>query len=712
VSHLLYRLGCLGRHSEAWVLLEREDVIIVEHDTEVVAVEIAGEAAHLHVVALAHDDDVVTLAGQGRDGAVRDVHQRARRFDHGQSHVAGPREGPLGRAMGRHHQCLRPDVCDVLRDRDALRLEGVEHGGVVDEVAENREGAGVGVLQCERDGIANAETHAEMVRPEDAHLCAGKFTQRTLCCKVCGIGVGDLMSNDASSEQPVSVVPLMVAGAVLGIVGDALLRVGGPPGLNMSLWVAAIALSAYVLQRRAGVEIDRERVAWLVITVLFAAGLAWRDSTTLKPLALGCTTLGFALAAYRVAAAWVRRAGVSSYAWAWGTGALHAWTAALPVLVEGARSAPRPDTGSIRWSRAAAVARGLVIVTPLVLVFGALFMSADDVFADLVLNVVRIDVELIATHVFFFSMSAWLATGYLRGFLSGTELTPLRGLWLEDELPGLVPTRPTLGITEVATAVAALDLLFLLFVAVQFRYLFGGDTLVQVTPNLTYAEYARSGFFELVFAVVLVVPVLLAADWLLARRQQRDDVVFRALAGVQIALVLAITASALFRLRLYHASYGLTESRFYAMVLLIWIGAMLLWLAATVLRGRRDSFAFGALASGLATIALLFVINPDAVVARTNVARMASEDGPVRFDVAYATTLSADAVPVLIDALSALPSDVQCPLARHLLRRWPPDSERSIRRWNWSAWRASDLVREHEAQLRSMLGSDQKCATP
>jgi hypothetical protein len=147
------------------------------------------------------------------------------------------------------------------------------------------------------------------------------------------------------------------------------------------------------------------------------------------------------------------------------------------------------------------------------------------------------------------------------------------------------------------------------------------------------------------------------------------------------------------------------------MVLLIWIGAMLLWLAATVLRGRRDSFAFGALASGLATIALLFVINPDAVVARTNVARMSSADARVRFDVAYATSLSADAVPVLIEALPALPPDVQCPLARHMLRRWRPERERSIRSWNWSAARASNAVREHEARLRSMVGPDQKCAT-
>jgi hypothetical protein len=208
------------------------------------------------------------------------------------------------------------------------------------------------------------------------------------------------------------------------------------------------------------------------------------------------------------------------------------------------------------------------------------------------------------------------------------------------------------------------------------------------------------------------VPVLLAADWLLDRRGRRDALVFRILAGVQIGLVLAVTASAFQRLRLYHASYGLTESRFYAMVMLIWIGATMFWLAATVLRGRRDSFAFGALVSGLSTVGLLFIVNPGAIVARTNVARMASADAPVRFDVAYATSLSADAVPVLIDALPALPRDVQCPLARRMLRRWPPDRSRSIRSWNWSASRGSDAVREHEAWLRSMVGPDQKCEAP
>lgn len=513
---------------------------------------------------------------------------------------------------------------------------------------------------------------------------------------------------------PAVLVPaLLVSGALLGAVGDALLRApAGPVNLNLSLWIALVGATAVALHRRAALALDRERVAWLVTGVVFAAGLAWRDAPELKLLALGSATLAFALAAHRLTARWVRRAGVLHYVVALASGALSAWTAAVLAIADAAWRPRRADAGPRPgWRRAAAITRGLAIAAPFVAVFVALFMSADAVFEALAAKVLRFDVGWVASHLVLFAILTWISTGYLRGFLSGTAL-PLSARRHGMDDTGVPAARwPALGIAETATVLTAIDLLFLVFVVVQFRYLFGADTLVQVTPGLTYADYARRGFFELVAAVALVVPMLLAADWLLDRRTRRDTLVFRSLAGVQVGLVLAIAASALQRLRLYYDSYGLTEPRFYAMVLLIWIGVMLLWLAATVLRGRRDVFGFGALASGLATVALLFLVSPDAVIARANVSRTVSADAPVRFDVAYARSLSADAVPVLIAALPALPLDVRCPLAQHLLRRWPPDRERSIRGWNWSVARASRAVREQEAQLRAMAGPDQPCAS-
>jgi hypothetical protein len=71
--------------------------------------------------------------------------------------------------VGRHHQRWRPDIGGVLRDRDALGLQAAQDGWVVDQVAQDRERAGVGVLDRELDGVADAKAHAEVDRPEDFH---------------------------------------------------------------------------------------------------------------------------------------------------------------------------------------------------------------------------------------------------------------------------------------------------------------------------------------------------------------------------------------------------------------------------------------------------------------------------------------------------------------------------------------------------------------
>src|SRR5688572_16368250 len=133
---------------------------------------------------------------------------------------------------------------------------------------------------------------------------------------------------------PLVIMPLLVAGAMLGVLGDTLLRAPDPPGLNLSLWIASVAVAALGLHRRAALTLDRAGIAWLVIGVLFAAGLSWRDAVPLTLLALASATLTFAIAAHRPAAAWVRRAGVLQYAGALGLGALHAWTASALAVAD------------------------------------------------------------------------------------------------------------------------------------------------------------------------------------------------------------------------------------------------------------------------------------------------------------------------------------------------------------------------------------------
>ncbi len=76
---------------------------------------------------------------------------------------------------------------------------------------------------------------------------------------------------------------------------------------------------------------------------------------------------------------------------------------------------------------------------------------------------------------------------------------------------------PFLGFTEAAVVLAAVDVLFALFVAVQLRYFFGGEANITAA-GYTYATYARRGFAELVFLALLTLGMILALGRLDAAR--------------------------------------------------------------------------------------------------------------------------------------------------------------------------------------------------
>jgi hypothetical protein len=481
-------------------------------------------------------------------------------------------------------------------------------------------------------------------------------------------------------------IALLGSAVTLGLLGDVLFQ-DQPLGLNVLVWTAGFVAALTLLLRVGRAPLHQGRRFMVAPLLVFAALFLWHASPLLVAANLLALSAAVSMGALRRTGPRLRSATLSDY----GGGALAAGCSmlagALPLLMSDVRW--KEVVGRARSDKVAAAARGLAIGAPLLLLFGGLFVAADAMFKQLLSSAVPSLDSSVGVRALIVLVWAWLAGGLLRDLLAPRE----EGRLVRADAFGRGRSL-RLGATEINVALGVVDLLFLAFVLVQFRYLFGGEGLVETQANLSYAEYARHGFFELVAVVVLTLPLLLAGDWLL-RDGTRGRRMFRVLAALLLALLGVVIASALQRLRLYVEQYGLTELRLYAGGVIVWLAAVCTWFAVTVLRGQRHAFAVGALIAGFAATLALNVLNPDALIARTNVTR------PV-VDVDYLATLSDDAVPTLVGRLSSLAPDQQRRLARALLARDAAAGD--WRSWNASRSEATRVLRAHAAELAVLAG--------
>jgi signal transduction histidine kinase len=328
----------------------------------------------------------------------------------------------------------------------------------------------------------------------------------------------------------------------------------------------------------------------------------------------------------------------------------------------------------------------LGITAVLLLVFGLLFASADAVFATYLERLTTTPdwAESVPLRIFLFVVGAVL--------LAAVVLVALR--------PVVDPVGPEVKFAVTRTIwlvpLTAVNLLFAAFVAVQITALFGGNAWVLKTAGLTYAEYARQGFFQLVIVSLFVLGIVAVAGGLL-RTERRERWLLAGQLGVLCALTMVVLASALHRMDLYTDAYGLSRLRLSVQATVWWLGALfaLVMLAgAARLLGRGSGWLPRTivLVTGLG-LGAFAIVNPDLQVAQTQV----EVRGVAKLDADYLGDLGAEAVP----ALDRLPEPQRsCVLADVV-------AANGLNRAD--AWNGWNLAR---SQARELLAKRPVAATP
>ena len=423
-----------------------------------------------------------------------------------------------------------------------------------------------------------------------------------------------------------------VAAAVLaGLLADQALRIGSF-GLAASITAGAGAL---MLATVGGLKRVESRLM-IGAAAAFAAWITLRASPWLlwPDLLVGVTLLG--LAASLAARGSIFDLGIAELV-------ARAVNASVQVAA-GASFIARPVVEARRRYRTITpLARGLLIAAPIAALLGGLLASADPVFAS------------------FFSFNVDFGQLVLDGIFFLFGLLVMAGLFR------LVASEPVdrvdgpawrLGAAEALTVLLVLDAVFAAFAFAQVLAATGAANDSLRSAGVTYSEYARSGFFQLLWVSGITLVLLVLFSRISGLSGRASKLTFTLLAETAIALTLMIVVVAFNRLSLYEQAYGFSMLRLYSHTFAVWIGVVYLLLALDLLGVMRPRRWFVGAVGVTAAVMLLAlnVINPEAVVVTLNVDHAKTAH---KIDSGYLHELSSDATPALLDSRAYLDASLR-----------------------------------------------------
>lgn len=449
---------------------------------------------------------------------------------------------------------------------------------------------------------------------------------------------------------------VVVASVLVGLLAGATMAFVGP-GLAWTLVLAAAGGAAYTTARHRR---DPFVVGATALGVLLVAPLTLLDNAGIAML---CVVAAIALFLVAVTRA-VSPSGFVLAGLAWPLASLRG----LPWF---GRSLRLVGTGG----RTPAVARTTALSLLGLVVFGALFASADALFASWV--------DVVVPNLTFGDLVARVFVAVAVFGLS------LAGSYAAHHPPRVeAPRRPVEPLPhrfEWLVPVLIVDGVFLVFLIAQATVAFGGHDYLERTTGTTYADYVHQGFGQLTVATALTLLVV----WAAARRagdDRLDRTWLRCSLGALCLLTLVVVASAIYRMHVYQEAYGFTTLRLVVDVFEGWLGVVVLTVMVAGVLGLGRWIPRVALVTGAVAALGLAVLNPDAWVAARNIDRYEATGS---LDVRYLQTLSADAAPVVAERL---PEPVAGCVLQYLGHQQLDEEGRTVWGWNLGRERGRDAL--------------------
>lgn len=300
---------------------------------------------------------------------------------------------------------------------------------------------------------------------------------------------------------------------------------------------------------------------------------------------------------------------------------------------------------------------GVVISVPFLFIILNLLISADAQFAR-ILSALPNMLSFRTDYLIRFLIVLFLAFSFF-GYM---QVLAQRNIQIFKQEGTIQPV--TFDGIITLTVLVLLNIVYMLFIAVQFRYFFSGT----LNDGFTYAEYARRGFFELLFVTLINLSVTTVS---ITYTKKLQGILKKTVNLALSVLVLSsgvLLISAFMRLMMYEEAYGFTFTRVLAHSFMIFLMVIFSYTLVKIWLENLSLFHFYFIAA-LIYYAGINVVNLDKIVVEQNVNRFELTG---KIDIHYLNYMSATGVLGLIHLYE---KDPDVPGLEALLRQRKAEKE-------------------------------------
>ncbi|WP_392486498.1 DUF4153 domain-containing protein [Haloimpatiens sp. FM7315] len=280
------------------------------------------------------------------------------------------------------------------------------------------------------------------------------------------------------------------------------------------------------------------------------------------------------------------------------------------------------------------IIRGILLLMPMLFIIMFLLCSSDMLFEKFFYKLLQdfydVRIKKIVGHVFVvFMVAIYLFALFFR--IKHEKYT--------EYFESSTDKKETIkwNYITVATIIIGINLVYLSFSIVQFSYLYGGGN-GELPLGVSYAEYARKGFFELILITLINFLIVLCCKFFTEGQTKKTERFCNVLYTIMIGFTYNILFSAYYRMNLYESKFGYTRLR---VLVEAFIFLLTIILIVVLFRIWKKSFPIVKYIT-IITFSVYVVLNYaniDRIIVQKNVERYKVEG---KLDISYINKLSYD----------------------------------------------------------------------